>query len=252
MIDPGPRRSVPSAGEFCDMSAVVFEARWKRLQEWRAKGFQELEDHLGAPADLGPLVRCGLLVKRGSPWLAYQRYHGFVPSSRGARLMVHDRLHELILIAPDKVADLIEALEADPLPGAPFHPGFCVLEKLNVLAVREPRTPLHVSPPVGQLMGGSPERTHLKERLLEEGYEDFEQFRVDHMIRDRVLLASGLCRAHDPATDLHGIAFVPHGDGLRYFTLIREHDLLLVNPGMGLPLLDLLDPTRAGYWTLRA
>jgi hypothetical protein len=234
------------------MSAAVFESRWKRLAEWRSKGFIELEDHLGSPADLGPLVRCGLLVKRGSPWLPFQRYHGFVPTMKGERILVHDRAHELILVPSGKVPDLIEALAADPLPGAPFHPGFCVVEHLNGLAVREPRRPLHVSAPVGMLMGASADRAHVKEKHLEEGYEDFEQFRIDHVLRDRALLASGLCREHDPSRDFHGIAFVPQGEGFRYFTLLKEHDLLLVNPGMGLPLLDLLDPTRAAYWTPRA
>lgn len=234
------------------MSASVFETRWKRLAEWRGRGFVELEEHLGMPPDLGPLVRCGLLVKRGSPWLPFQRYHGYVPTRRGERILVHDRAHELIVLSTDKVADLIEALAADPMPGAPFHPGFCVVEHLNTLALREPRRPLHVSAPVGMLMGGRTDRAHLKEQYLEEGYEDFEQFRIDHVLRDRALLASGLCREHDPEHDLHGIAFVPQGDGLRYFTLLKEHDLLLVNPGMGLPLIDLLDPTRAGYWLSRA
>ena len=58
------------------MSALVFEARWHRIQRSREQGFEELSDFLGRYASVGPLVRCGLVRKR-EEWSEFQRYHGY-------------------------------------------------------------------------------------------------------------------------------------------------------------------------------
>ena len=61
------------------MTAAVFEARYNRILRGREQGYEELSDFLGRKADLGPLVRLGLLRRREEN-SEYQRYHGYVPT----------------------------------------------------------------------------------------------------------------------------------------------------------------------------
>ena len=81
------------------------------------------------------------------------------------------------------------------------------------------------------------------------GYTVYNAFKNAERVKDDVLIASGLCRRHDPAVDKHKVPLVPIGNGPNYFQLVERWDLLLVRPGMALQLLELLDPTRARYWT---
>ena len=58
------------------MTAAVFEARYSRILRGREQGYEELSDFLGRKADLGPLVRLGLLRRREEN-NEFQRYHGY-------------------------------------------------------------------------------------------------------------------------------------------------------------------------------
>lgn len=231
------------------MYAVMFEARWERKRELEAMGHMELEDFIGAPCDIGPLVRCGLLRRRPVKRDEFQRYWGHEPVGEGVRLFMHDPVHHLIMVRGEHIGELRERLAKDPAPHAPYHPSFQPLDLLDALAVRMEQPPLYRDNHKGSDPRTSGARDAAMDTWIASGCHEYAAFRRAYKLHDDALLASGLCTRHPAGRDPHAVRIVPTEKGRAYFTLDAAHDLLLVNPGMGLPLFDLLDPTRASYWT---
>jgi hypothetical protein len=245
----GPRWKACAARSFVIMYAVMFEIRWARKCEFEAHGHVELEDFIGAPGDLGPLVRCGLLSRRPVKRDQFQRYWGYEPKGEGLRLFLHDPIHHLIMVRAEHLKELRDRLAKDPAPGAPFHPSFQPLDLLDPLAVRMEQPPVYLAGHKGSDPLTSGGRDTALMTWQARGHLEYEAFRRTFKLHDDALIASGLCRTHRAGRDGHRVALVPTTIGGAYFTLDAANDLLLVDPGMELPLLDLLDPTRAAYWT---
>ena len=87
----------------------AFLARLARKRELADQGHVELEDQLGPERDLGPAVRTGLL-KPAPPCCPLQRYHGLVPTRKGARYLDYCGEHHLITVRAGQVSAFEAAL----------------------------------------------------------------------------------------------------------------------------------------------
>jgi hypothetical protein len=222
------------------MSVAMFEMRWNRLQHLRATGHEELCDFLGRRVGLGPLVRLGLLRRREAND-EFQRYNGYVPSKKGEEYLLYAKEEELILVRPEKSASLFLLMESDPLPKAFFKETFAEPTAAQFMAVEEARAN------AGRDIWRIQRADHLRSKLLD-GYMDMRAFTQRHGAGDGALLRLGLCRPrperpHDRALDIEVTA-----EGAVYLEEVENHGILLVKPGMELPLFALCEPGGSEYW----
>jgi hypothetical protein len=235
---PLERRS--AGGKIAPMSAAVFELRWNRLLDLRSSGHEELVDFLGRHANVGPMVRLGLLRKReaGSE---FQRYNGYVPTREGLKYLVHVPEEELILVRPEKSASLFLALQNDPMPRAPFKDTFAEPTLSQFDAVIEQKAN------AGRDVWRVQRAEYLWNAILE-GSMDIRSFTKRHGAGEGALLRLGLCKPrvvkpHDRALDIQVTK-----EGAPYLQEVENFGLLLVRPGMELPLFELCEPAKAEYW----
>jgi len=222
------------------MSALVFEARWHRIQRSREQGFEELSDFLGRYASLGPLVRCGLLRRR-EEWSEFQRYHGYIPTEKGEEYLLYIPEKELVLVRPGKSAPLFLALKGDPAPKAVFKETYAEHTRTHFDAVDELRFN------AGRDTWRIQRADQLKQHLLF-GFLDFRSFTKRTGIGDGTLLRLNLCKPRPERANEHGMTLELTKEGAHYLVLLDQWELLLVKPGMELPLYEQCDPEKSAYW----
>ncbi|MGV3637739.1 MAG: hypothetical protein ACO1NQ_08845 [Flavobacteriales bacterium] len=222
------------------MSALVFEARWHRIQRSREQGYEELSDFLGRYASLGPLVRCGLVRKR-EEWSEFQRYYGYVPTEKGEAYLLYIPDKELVLVRPGKSAPLFLALKNDPAPNAPFKETYAEPTKAQFAGVEEMRMN------AGRDSWRTKRADTLRQHLLL-GYMDIRSFTKRTGAGEGGLLREGLVKPRLERTSDQHLNIEVTKEGEEFLTPLDNFDLLLVNPGMELPLFNRLDPDKASYW----
>ncbi len=228
------------ASDLGGMTAAVFEARWNRIIRSREQGYEELSDFLGRHANYGPLVRCGLLRRRQED-SEYQRYNGYLPTERGAEHLLYIPDKELILVRPEKSASLYLALQSDPAPKAVFKATYAEPSGKQFDAVKEMR--LNAGRDVWRV-----QRADELERRLLAGYMDIRQFTVRTGLGEGALLREGVCVARAEKPHDRALPFEVTAKGAHLLEVADPWELLLVKPGMELPLFEVLDPERASYW----
>ncbi len=222
------------------MGVAMFEARWNRIKRSREQGYEELTDFLGRHAGLGPMVRLGLLRRREVNG-EYQRYQGYVPTEKGLEYMLYIPEKELILVLPGKSAPLFLELQNDPRPKAPFKPGYTEPTKVQFDAVEE------LKAAAGRDVWRTQRAEQLQEYLLQ-GYMDIRAFTARTGVGEGALLNLGLCRARAEKPHERALTLEPTKDGAVCLHMPDPWELLLVKPGMELPLYARCEPDKASYW----
>jgi hypothetical protein len=222
------------------MAAAVFEARYDRILRSRAEGYEELEDHLGRKNGFGSLVRLGILRRRERN-VDFQRYHGYVPTVAGEAYLEYLPDEELILVRPGCAGKLKRLLDKDPAPNAPFKPTYAEPTAEQFDAVR------HMLEQAGRDVWRVQRAEHLRGCILR-GYMDLRSFTKRTGIGEGTLLRLELVvpreeRPHDRALHLELT-----DAGSHYLEVADPWELLLVRPGMELPLLLACDADKAAYW----
>jgi len=222
------------------MTAAVFEARYARILRSREQGYEELSDFLGRRPDLGPLVRLGLLRRREVN-NEFQRYHGYVPTPAAEELLLYIPEKELILVRPGQSTALFALLKKDPSSKAVFKPTYTepTLEQFDAWRAQR------------DLAGHDVWQVQRCEQLhhaLLGGYMDFRTFTKRTSIGEGALLRLELCKPRPEKVHDRSLGLEPTKEGRRFLTLLQPWELLLVNPGMELPLFQRCDPDQAEYW----
>ena len=222
------------------MSALVFEARWHRIQRSREQGYEELQDFMGRYASLGPLVRCGLLRKR-EEWSEFQRYYGYIPTEKGEQYLLYIPDKELVLVRPGKSAPLFLELKNDPAPNAPFKETYAEPTQAQIMALEEMRA--NAGRDTWRI-----KRADLLRQHVMIGYMDIRSFTKRTGVGDGGLLREGLVKPRAERANDQLLSVEVTKEGFEFLTPLDAYDLLLVNPGMELPLFNRLDPDNASYW----
>jgi hypothetical protein len=222
------------------MAATVFEARYARIQRGREQGYEELSDFLGRHAGLGPLVRLGLLRRRETNG-EFQRYQGFVPTDAAQDLMVFIPDKELILVKPGMAPVLMAAIKKDPAPKAPFKPTFTEPTAPQFEAVRQMREA------AGRDVWRVQRADELR-RLLLAGYMDLRQFTKRTGVGESALLRLELVRHRTDRPHDHALHLEVTKAGETFLHVADPWELLLIKPGMELPLYAACEPAQASYW----
>ena len=222
------------------MSALVFEARWHRIQRSREQGYEELQDFMGRYASLGPLVRCGLLRKR-EEWSEFQRYYGYIPTEKGEQYLLYIPDKELVLVRPGKSAPLFLELKNDPAPNAPFKETYAEPTQAQIMALEEMR--VNAGRDTWRI-----KRADLLRQHVMMGYMDIRSFTKRTGVGDGGLLREGLVKPRAERANDQLLSVEVTKEGFEFLTPLDAYDLLLVNPGMELPLFNRLDPDNASYW----
>lgn len=222
------------------MSALVFEARWHRIQRSREQGYEELQDFMGRYASLGPLVRCGLLRKR-EEWSEFQRYYGYIPTEKGEQYLLYIPDKELVLVRPGKSAPLFLELKNDPAPNAPFKETYAEPTQAQIMALEEMRA--NAGRDTWRI-----KRADLLRQHVMMGYMDIRSFTKRTGVGDGGLLREGLVKPRAERANDQLLSVEVTKEGFEFLTPLDAYDLLLVNPGMELPLFNRLDPDNASYW----
>lgn len=222
------------------MTAAVFEARYNRILRSREQGYEELSDFLGRKCDLGPLVRLGLLRRRELN-NEYQRYHGYLPTPAAEELLLYIPEKELILVRPGQSAALYSLLKKDPAPKAVFKPTYAEPTQEQFDALRAQREQ------AGRDVWHAQRCEQLQKALLS-GHMDLKAFTKRTGVGEGVLLRLELCKPRPEKVHDRALALEPTKEGARYLTLLQPWELLLVKPGMELPLFERCDPDQAAYW----
>lgn len=222
------------------MAVAVFEARYSRILRGREQGYEELSDFLGHKADLGPLVRLGLLRRREENG-EFQRYHGHVPTHAGEEHLLYIPEKELILVRPGRSTVLFAALKKDPMPQAVFKPTYAEPTREQFDQVR------HMREQAGRDVWRV-QRCEQLHQFLSNGYMELRAFTKHTGVGEGALLRAGLCcprseRVHERALHLEVTK-----EGEDYLHVADPWELLLVRPGMELPLFERCEPERAAYW----
>lgn len=223
------------------MTAAVFEARYARILRGREQGYEELTDFLGRQADLGPLVRLGLLRRREEN-AEYQRYHGYVPTQAGEEHLLYIPEKELILVRPGQSAPLFAALKKDPAPKAPFKATYAEPTREQFEAARQLREQ------AARDVWRTQRAEHLHQHLLN-GYMEFRSFTKRTGVGEGLLLRNDLCRSRSERPHEHALQLQLTKEGAKYLTILEPWEMLLVRPGMELPLFERCEPEKAAYWT---
>lgn len=222
------------------MTAAVFEARYYRILRSREQGYEELSDFLGRHGDIGPLVRLGLLRRREEN-AEFQRYHGYIPTAAADDLLLYIPEKELILVKPGQSATLFAALKKDPAPKLPFKPTYAEPTLEQFMAVRAAREQ------AGRDVWRIQRCDQLQQALLT-GHMDIKSFTKRTGVGEGALLRLELCRPRPERTHERALAVEPTKEGSRYLVVVEPWELLLVRPGMELPLYERCDPEKAAYW----
>lgn len=222
------------------MSSAVFDIRWNRILRAREQGQEELTDYLGPRADLGPMVRLGLLRRRERNE-EFQRYHGYVPTPTGSDLLLHIPEKELILVRQNRGVALMAELRKDPAPDAVFKPTFAEPTHEQFELVRQMREQ------AGRDVWKVQRADHLRDRLME-GYLDFRSFTKRTGIGEGALLRNMLCTPRSEKPHERALGSAPTPSGERFLVVADPWELLLVRPGMELPLFERCDPMAAAYY----
>jgi hypothetical protein len=222
------------------MSAAVFDARWNRLQKLRDLGYEELTDFLGRRGGLGSLVRLGLLRKR-EEGAVFQRYHGYVPTEAGEEFLLHVMERELVLVKPEKSATLFLHLDKDPYPNAPFKDTYAEPTLAQFQAVEQLK--LESGRDLWKLQRAEELHTYLLK-----GYMDLRAFTKRTGAGEGMLLRAGLCAGREERTHDRSLHLQVTPAGEPYLLEVDAFGLLLVRPGMELPLFAQCDPEAAEYW----
>lgn len=192
------------------------------------KGFIELMSVIGRYGSLGPLVRTGLLRQREDR-AELQRYHGYVPTANAAQWLLHVPKHELILVRPGEKHALLKEMEQDPMPEGPFKEAFA-----------EPTGPQYRAAEMA-------DNGWCKElrKWLEQGYMQLEVFCNRHSILMSEMVNDGLCSYGTLSPEAAGPRVIPTAQGSTYLHAVHGSDLILIRPGMELPLLKRCAPAAA-------
>lgn len=235
-----PIRTGGAGLHFGTMSSAVFDIRWNRILRAREQGQEELDDFLGPRADRGPLVRLGLIRRREVNG-EFQRYHGYVPTPKGSEYLLHIPEKELILVRQQRGAALMAELRKDPASDAVFKPTYAEPTHDQFELVRQMREQ------AGRDVWRVQRADHLRDRLME-GFMDFRSFTKRTGIGDGGILREGLAKPRTERAAEQLLSLEVTKEGGAFFTALDAFDLLLVNPGMELPLFNRLDPENASYW----
>ena len=138
-------------------------------------------------------------------------------------------------------APLFLALKNDPAPKAVFKETFAEPTRAQYEAVDELR--LNAARDTWRTQRVD----QLKQHLLA-GYLDFRSFTKRTGIGDGTLLRLGLCKPRLEKNSEHGLSMELTKEGAAFFTLLDQWELLLVKPGMELPLFEKCDPDKSAYW----
>lgn len=222
------------------MTAAVFEARYNRILRGREQGYEELTDLLGRNGDLGPLVRLGLLRRREEN-AEFQRYHGYIPTTAGDAHLLYIPDKELILVRPGQSAALMTALKKDPAPKSSFKATYAepTREQFNAA--------LHMREQAGRDVWRVQRAEQLHQHLLA-GYMDVRAFAVRSGVGDGGLVRAGLCSARAERAHERALSIELTKEGGKYMMVVDPWELMLVRPGMELPLYLKCDPDKASYW----
>lgn len=213
------------------MSAEIFTARLRCLVSLNELGHQELMDVLGRYASLGPLVRLGLLRRREDDH-EFQRYHGYIPTEAAAPYLLHNPKNELIMVRKGAERAFRNALKQDPAPEAPFKEAFADSTAQQFLATESPN---HVD---------DPNTAPLRIWLLK-GYMHLDMFCKRHSLKINELIAKGLCTRMNAADDHSAMITSPTPEATPYLFQPSGSSLILVRPGMELPLYQACSPENA-------
>jgi hypothetical protein len=222
------------------MTAAVFEARWNRILRSREQGYEELNDFLGRFASLGPAVRTGLLRRREEN-SEYQRYHGYVPTVAGEEYLLYIPEKELILVRPGKSGALHRALAKDPMPGAVFKETYAEPTASQFEVVLEMREN------AGRDVWRA-QRAEQLENFLHQGYMDLRAFTKRTGSGEGALLRAGLCRSRDERPHERALHLELTPEGEPFLLIADPWELMLIRPGMELPLFALCEPEKGEYW----
>ncbi len=148
---------------------------------------------------------------------------------------------ELVLVRPGKSAALFNELKNDPAPKAPFKETYAEPTRAQFDAVAEMRA--NAGRDAWRL-----QRVEQLERHVLQGYMDIRAFTKRTGIGDGTLLRTGLIRARVERPSDRALAFELQGDGGLFLAALDNWELLLVRPGMELPLFERCDPDKAAYW----
>lgn len=222
------------------MAVAMFEARYERILRGREQGYEELQDFLGRHACLGPLVRTGLLRRRDTNG-EFQRYHGYIPTEAGSYFLLHIPEKELILVRPGVSGELMTAMKNDPAPAAPFRPTYVESTAEQFAAVR------HMREQAGRDVWRV-QRADELQRMLMRGHMDLRTFTKRTGIGEGVLLRLGLVRQRTERDHEHALHLEITEEGAQYLLVADPWELLLVKPGMELPLFAACEPDKAAYW----
>lgn len=229
-----------SSPDLGGMTAAVFEARYFRILRSREQGYEELSDFLGRQSGIGALVRLGLLRRREEN-SEYQRYHGYIPTAAAEPFLLYIPEKELILVKPGQSAALFAALKKDPAPKAVFKPTFAEPSQEQFMALRVAREQ------AGRDVWRAQRCDHLHQALLS-GSMELKTFTKRTGIGEGALLRLELCNPRPDRAHERALALEPNKEGARYLTIVDPWELLLVRPGMELPLFERCDPEKAAYW----
>jgi hypothetical protein len=222
------------------MAVALFEARWNRIRRSREQGYEELTDFLGRHAGLGAMVRLGLLRRREHNE-EFQRYNGYVPTAAGAEYLLYVPEKELILVLPGKSAPLFLELQNDPAPKSPFKATYAEPTASQFELVNE------LKDTAGRDVWRVQRAEQLREHLLM-GYMDFRTFTKRHGVGEGSLLNLGLCTPRTERPHERALSLEPTEEGATYLYMPDPWELLLVKPGMELPLFARCEPEQADYW----
>lgn len=222
------------------MAAAVFEARYNRILRSREQGYEELADFLGRKAGLGPLVRLGLMRRREEN-SEFQRYNGYIPTKAGDEFLLFIPEKELILVRPEKSASLYLALQNDPAPKAPFKATYAepTAEQMELVAQLREQAGTDL---------WRVQRADELRRLLLDGYMDLRSFTKRTGIGEGALLRADLVRGRAERPHDRALHLELTDAGSEFLHVADPWELLLIRPGMELPLFAACEPEKAEYW----
>lgn len=222
------------------MAAAVFEARYDRILRSREQGYEELGDFLGRNAGLGPLVRTGLMRRREEN-VEFQRYQGYIPTPSGEEYLLYIAEKELILVRPEKSASLYLALQNDPAPKAPFKGMYAEpsAEQFELVAQMREQA--------GNDLWRVQRADELR-RLLLAGHMEIKSFTKRTGVGEGALLRADLVRGRSERPHDRALHLEISDTGKEFLVVADPWELLLVRPGMELPLFAAAEPDNASYW----
>lgn len=171
----------------------------------------------------------------------FQRYQGFVPTDAAQDLLLYIAEKELILVKPGMTITLLAAMKKDPAPKAPFKPTFVEPTGPQFEAVRQLREA------AGRDLWRIQRADELR-RLLLAGYMDFRHFTKRTSLGEGALLRADLVKPRTERPHERALHLEPTKEGARMLYVADPWELLLIKPGMELPLFAACDPDQAAYW----